>query len=433
MMPAFLSRTDKTVPPANVHIPSKTAPGSLRIGESNDYFEQEADRIADEVLAGSKAGLAWSLSRIGIGTNLQRKCVCGRSEGPEGECEECKKKEMLLQRRATSELAHVAVPPLVYEVLRSPGQPLDAEVRSFFERRFGHDFADIRIHTDDRAADSALATKALAYTVGSNIVFARGTYAPETGAGKRLLAHELAHSVQQAQFHRPRAAGRLGFSVASRGLLQRQTATPPAKGPTAQFDGCDPKMQEDLRAKQGPALEHVNGAIRALANGWQRMSPADKAVFQKFFDPGGSGEIDEGFVKDVRRNFERIRRYMSALRFDCDPTSRTICGTSDKWCIGGRLMWTCFGALHVCTNAYPSADDSFKIETMIHESVHNALHTTDREYADSKDFSRLTPRGSGILSFLSNIPIIGVVFRLFRSNRDTLNNPDSYARFATEL
>ena len=96
-------------------------------------------------------------------------------------------------------------------------------------------------------------------------------------------------------------------------------------------------------------------------------------------------------------------------------------------------MWTCFGALHVCPDAYRTAGDPFKIETMIHESVHNALHTTDREYSTNPEFKRLKPRGSGILSFLSNIPIIGALFRMFRSNNDTLYNPDSYAGFAMEI
>jgi hypothetical protein len=63
---------------------------------------------------------------------------------------------------------------------------------------------------------------------------------------------------------------------------------------------------------------------------------------------------------------------------------------------------------------------------MIHESVHNALHTTDHEYSNNTSFNRLKPRSSSVLSVLSNIPIIGALFRLFRSNNDTLNNSDSY-------
>ncbi|HEY2990878.1 MAG TPA: DUF4157 domain-containing protein [Candidatus Binatia bacterium] len=85
----------------------------------------------------------------------------------------------------------------MHDVLRSPGQPLDPAARAFFEPRFGHDFGQVRVHTDAKAADSALAVDALAYTVGRDLVFGAGRYAPETAAGRRLLAHELTHSVQQ--------------------------------------------------------------------------------------------------------------------------------------------------------------------------------------------------------------------------------------------
>ena len=86
---------------------------------------------------------------------------------------------------------------LVHDVLRSPGRPLDAPTRAFFEPRFGRDFAAVRIHDDGQAAASARSVGALAYTVGRDIVFGTGEYAAGTDAGRRLLAHELAHAVQQ--------------------------------------------------------------------------------------------------------------------------------------------------------------------------------------------------------------------------------------------
>jgi uncharacterized protein (UPF0254 family) len=89
------------------------------------------------------------------------------------------------------------VPPLVQEVLRSPGQPLDPATRAFIEPCFGHDFASVRVHTDAKAAESARAVSALAYTVGHNVVFGANRYAPATRAGRELLAHELAHTIQQ--------------------------------------------------------------------------------------------------------------------------------------------------------------------------------------------------------------------------------------------
>jgi Domain of unknown function (DUF4157) len=135
---------------------------------------------------------------------LQRKCACGGSAGSAGgsgesggDCAECKKKKMTLQRRAIDDTAPTTVPPIVYDVLRSPGQSLDPKTRTFMEPRFGHDFSRVRIHSDAPAAESARAVNALAYTVGPNVVFGAGQYQPATLGGKQLLAHELTHVIQQ--------------------------------------------------------------------------------------------------------------------------------------------------------------------------------------------------------------------------------------------
>jgi hypothetical protein len=348
----------------------------------------------------------------------------------------------------------------VHEVLRAQGQPLDSTTRALFESRFRHDFSKVRVHTGSRAAESARAVNALAYTVGRDVVFASGLYNPASAGGQQLLAHELTHVVQQhnaspatqsdslvigqhndhleAEANRAEVAGtsrpiRSQAPVAA-SVLQRQAAQPQ---PQTGFEGCDQASQNDLRAKHQPALDHVNRAVASLAPGWARMDPAHKSAFRQYFDPANSGDIDDGFVRDVRGNFQRIRGYMSSLRFDCDPNSWTVCGTSSRWCVGGRLMWTCFGNLHVCTNAYPSASDSFKIETMIHESVHNALMTTDRAYSNQAEFNQLRPRGGGffgrVLNFLSNVPVLGLLFRNLPGNNDTINNPDSYAGYAMQV
>jgi hypothetical protein len=133
---------------------------------------------------------------------LQRKCACGGAPGPTGECESCRKKheakEGTLQRKASNAEAASEVPPIVHEVLQSPGQPLEPDARGFMESRFGHDFSSVRVHTDSRAAKSAQAVNALAYTVGNNVVFDAGQHAPNSGAGRKLVAHELAHVVQQS-------------------------------------------------------------------------------------------------------------------------------------------------------------------------------------------------------------------------------------------
>src|SRR5688572_8546075 len=101
------------------------------------------------------------------------------------------------REEAGDERASRGAPGIVHEVLLSGGRPLDAEVRAPMEARFGHAFDQVRVHTDGRAAKSARAVSALAYTVGRDVVFGDGQYAPTTGRGERLLAHELAHVVQQ--------------------------------------------------------------------------------------------------------------------------------------------------------------------------------------------------------------------------------------------
>ena len=130
----------------------------------------------------------------------------------------------------------MAAPPIAHEVLSAPGQPPDASTRAFMEPRFGHDFSQVRIHTDEKAAESAKAVGALAYTLGRDVVFGEGQYAPKTTQGQQLLAHELSHTLQQntgahgmegelkiasAENAAESEAGR-----ASKAIMQRQPAAP---------------------------------------------------------------------------------------------------------------------------------------------------------------------------------------------------------------
>ena len=154
--------------------------------------------------------------RVGLGSPpsgvLQRKCACGGSPGADGECEECRKKRL---QRKSSVLQPAApsggvVPPIVHEVLRASGQPLEAATRAFMEPRFGHDFSRVRVFADASADNAARAVQARAYTIGRNIVFGAGEYAPGSVNGKRLLAHELTHVVQQSAHGEAGAASRIG-------------------------------------------------------------------------------------------------------------------------------------------------------------------------------------------------------------------------------
>ncbi len=102
----------------------------------------------------------------------------------------------ILQRSAVGS-APETVPPIVHEVLRSHGQSLDPAIRAFMESRFGHNFSQVRVHTNMKAAESARAVNATAYTAGCDLVFGPDQYKPWTEVGQKLLSHELAHVVQQ--------------------------------------------------------------------------------------------------------------------------------------------------------------------------------------------------------------------------------------------
>ena len=155
-----------------------------------------------QVRTGARAGE--TLLPVSI---LQRHCDCGQHTIAGGECDECGKKHLSLQRASRNSGLGTrnsgGATPIVHEVLHSPGQPLDAATRAFFEPRFGHDFSRVRVHVDGSATQSARAVKALAYTVGNDVVFGAGRYAPTTSAGRTLLAHELTHVVQQSNSQRP--------------------------------------------------------------------------------------------------------------------------------------------------------------------------------------------------------------------------------------
>lgn len=158
------------------------------ISAPGDEQENEADAVADKVMrmADPSAVTAAPIS-------IQRKCATC-------DCADCKdESHQSIQREATSTShTHQGLDAgAALREARAPGQPLPVDVRAFFEPRFGHDFSRVRVHADGAAADAARGVQARAYTVGQDIVFGQGHYAPRTTEGRRLLAHELVHTVQQ--------------------------------------------------------------------------------------------------------------------------------------------------------------------------------------------------------------------------------------------
>jgi hypothetical protein len=144
----------------------------LAISEPGDEYEQEADRVAEQVM------------RMSAGDVSKRRA--GNRTRP------------LVQRRATSSATGLAdAPATVHDVLGSPGRPLEPVLLQEMEQRFGQDFSRVRVHTDSAAEQSARDVNAHAYTVGRDIVFGEGRFARGTPDGQRLLAHELVHVLQQ--------------------------------------------------------------------------------------------------------------------------------------------------------------------------------------------------------------------------------------------
>jgi hypothetical protein len=170
------------------------------VSQPGDHQEVEADAVADRVMRlPADPGTATAPSGMPGARKIHRKCAECEAE------EEARRKKGLIQRKCAKcqaedreSLEHGSHSQEPEDLLNaSSGQPLDAETRAFMEPRFGHAFSQVRVHTDARAAASARALNARAYTLGPNIVLGAGQYAPETMRGKHLLAHELTHVIQQ--------------------------------------------------------------------------------------------------------------------------------------------------------------------------------------------------------------------------------------------
>lgn len=177
----------------------------LTVNAPNDRYEQEADVMADRVMRMKDPATSDAFFTSAV-LPIQRKC------------KHCEEEENHVHRKESGTKAPQVNAGFENYVssLGIRGKPLSAQERSFFEPRFNRDFSDVRVHTDSEAAHSAQGINALAYTSGNNIVFNSGQYQPGSDYGKRLLAHELTHVVQQE------GAGRRVRQRDSPGTIQRQ-------------------------------------------------------------------------------------------------------------------------------------------------------------------------------------------------------------------
>lgn len=159
----------------------------LRVGASHDQYERQADRVSDYVLQ----------------NNARDKIRSVLSTSPSSVQSEHLGRATSANSKNDGATVTSTVSPTVSQTLSQSGRPLDDHTKTFFESRFDRDFSNVRVHTDQVAAQSAGDIDARAYTVNNHVVFSKDQFDPNSSKGQRLLAHELTHVVQQSAAKAP--------------------------------------------------------------------------------------------------------------------------------------------------------------------------------------------------------------------------------------
>ena len=344
-------------------LPKLALQAKLMVNAPGDAYEQEADRVADQVMQMAEPSPALTTNGA---AGVQRKCACG------GTCSDCRKQQ---DQEQEHEHAHVQLkaaspgsagmaeaPPIVHELLNSPGQPLDARTRAVMESRFGWDFSKVRVHTDAKAAESAKAVNALAFTVGSHIAFGEHQYSPGGEAGRRLLAHELTHVVQQND-------GNAGPKSVQRWAISGCTV------PQQDYiDEAISRAYEDLRVvhtllTERPVPDNVKNALW-LAFRDQSDATADLA----------------------RDNIGRLSQQIANTHFQCADHG------TDSTCTETTLAYADAGTVTLCRPNFFADNMSMlaQAETVIHEAAHVYLSSLDWGYfTHTHDLCSETPHPRG--------------------------------------
>ena len=298
----------------------------LAIGRSDDPLEAEADRVAAEVMHPA------AVRHPGHDRPAARGLATPR-----------------IQRRASAPAGEGAAPPAVHRTLAAPGRPLAPSLRRVFEPRFGRDFGDVRIHTGAQAHASAQAVGARAYTVGRHVAFADGHCAPDTPAGRQLLAHELTHVVQQrggaAVLRRAPAPSPVpsgvpgvpgGTPALPPGRIPGMPPTAPSAPPPVPASAVCPACActVDQVTRIDAARLKAQGVFERAADLLANPTPAIERQFENSFGPGSNS---------AKTRTETADRYRNAASFlgqstvsdppgsgtvHCDPTNSTdLCAT----------------------------------------------------------------------------------------------------------
>lgn len=270
----------------------------LRMSRRGDMYELEADRVAEQVV---RTSVPDSIDPMAIRKDegqIDRKCGAYKMN-------ELKEEEILnvSSRKPKNVLNLEAYDGIANEIDNthsSSGSPLDVETKDFMESRFGYDFSRVKIHRGEMASRSANAVNALAFTIGNHITFGANQYMPKTTGGKLLLAHELAHVIQQRHERAPEFGSTLGIrqSPSYVPMLQRQSGNG-AKD-------TEPKILKDFAAKFPAATE----LIRRDWDAFQLVTEAEKAgaIF--------GGYAEEGPYKNSWAYTDGYRVYVPKVHTD---------------------------------------------------------------------------------------------------------------------
>jgi hypothetical protein len=194
-------------------------------------------------------------------------------------------------------------------------------------------------------------------------------------------------------------------------------------GPVLQdvaFEDCPANVIPDVRNVYAKAVAQTSHSIAVLGKGWKGMSAAEKAVFNQFFDPASTGDIDEEFVRQVKANYQLI---LNDLSHDYVIECESKCDGLQGYYFGIFGL----GNIHVCP-LFLTDTEREKVATIIHETGHRALEALDRPYYHEADYAKMTPRGSA----LTQIPVLGYAIRAI-ARSDTLYALDAYAYCAYDM
>jgi hypothetical protein len=321
----------------------------LAISNPDDPEEHEADQVANSIMR-KHAGAP---------------CSCSAGEEM---CEECQQKHSApaIQRRASGPAAPAYAPRIVSDVLRSPGHPLDAATRAFFEPRFGRDFSDIRVHTGHEAAAAARSINAHAYTAGSDIVFALGQYSPDSTPGRSLLAHELTHAIQQ---EKPRGNPLL----VQRSWIGDRTGW--VRTATHMDNWASPEPPGAYYVLNGLSMDDMISILRAL-------SPDDRRKLASNLDEHGGG-------------FDRSRIQLALANAAAPAASKSFREASEN------LLW----AIRSGNFGHPGDGAFFLIAASAGTDRNQLLSALNRDALDEliahRDEASVVPDGAGVVTAIN--------------------------------